>query len=393
MELTQQNSQPYHIFIVDDIVTNIELLAQVLRIYNIKVSYATRGAEAINSQVLPMCDLILLDISMPEMDGFATCKKLKQNPETKDIPIIFLTARIDQKDIIKGFEYGAVDYMIKPINNKELISRVMTQVELKRSRDKQSEYIRIIEDQNRQLEEQNRHLKALNLTKVKIYSIIAHDLTEPFNGLIGCSDYLITRFDKMEQARIRDMLQVINLSAKEGYTQLENLLNWTRIQVGSLSCNPQIINLQKIVAEVIDLFTNKALDKKITIRTEIAADVVCYADTTMIQTVLRNLLSNALKFTDKDGTVTIAAKQITVSTNKKMVEVSISDTGIGISDENQIKLFTLEQDFTNQGTANEKGTGLGLLLCKEFVEKNGGTIYCKSKINVGSKFFFTVPMK
>ena len=368
-----------NVLIVDDVPENIQVISGILYQKGINLFIAQSGREALTIVARKPPDLVLLDIMMPEMDGFEVCVHLKKNPVTKDIPIIFLTAKNQPDDIVKGFEVGAVDYVTKPFNPAELLSRVFTQLELKKSRD-------LITTQNQQLAEQNSALQELNATKDKFFSIIAHDLKNPFNTLLILSELLKNELKKYSPEDIEKYAQRIYQASERGYTLLENLLEWSRSQTGRMIFHPQNTNLKEIITESIGVLESHAKNKQITIHSEISADMLIFVDKNSVKTVIRNLLSNAVKYTERGGKVTIRAKDA-----EAWLEITISDTGVGIKEEHLADLFRIDSYHATVGTAQERGTGLGLILCKEFVEKHGGKIWVESKVGNGSHFTFTLP--
>lgn len=375
-----EEGQKFEVLIVDDISENLQVLGNILSERNLDVSFASNGQQALDAVEFEAPDVILLDISMPEMDGFEVCKRLQANPTTKDIPVIFLTAKTESESVVKGFKLGAVDYVTKPFNAAELVSRVFTHIELNLSR-------KLIKQQNQKLQKQNNDLQELNATKDKFFSIVAHDLKNPFNTIIGFAELLITKKD-MKPEKLSRFHQYIYDSSQKAYSLLENLLDWSRSQTGRLQWKPDNINIAAIACEVIDLLAGTASNKAIELTLKVEDPLYVFADGNMITTVIRNLVSNALKFTKEGGFVKI----ISASKNN-MIEITIEDSGIGISEENIKKLFRIDENVSTTGTAKEKGTGLGLILCKEFVEKNNGNISVESKIGQGSKFIFTLPKK
>ncbi len=371
----------HEVLIVDDVPENLQVLGNILNENELDVSFASSGQQALAAVAFEPPDIILLDISMPEMDGFEVCQRLKSNPETKKIPVIFLTARTSSESIIKGFELGAVDYVTKPFNASELVSRVFTHLEVYKSR-------QLIQKQIKELEQKNKELHELNATKDKFFSIVAHDLKNPFNTLLGFTDLLVNNYKKMSEQKVARFHQYIYKTSKQGFTLLENLLEWSRSQTGRIDWEPINSNLKMVSREIVELLSINAKNKKIDLQNHISADITVFADPNMIKTIMRNLISNALKFTKKGGKVTISATK-----NEKMATVRVTDTGIGISSKVQNKLFRIDQSFSTLGTQDEKGTGLGLILCKEFVEKNNGEIWVDSELDKGTTFYFTLPLE
>jgi two-component system, sensor histidine kinase and response regulator len=230
-------------------------------------------------------------------------------------------------------------------------------------------------------------LKESNATKDKFFRIIAHDLKSPFNAILGFSTMLKDELDNLEPAEILDFVDAIHSSSRNAYKLLENLLDWSMSQTGKITFKPININLENIFTDIIKSTGSVAKTKFIQLEYSIIDDIVVIADKNMLFTILRNLVTNAIKFTPKKGKITLNA-QITSDTE---VEISIIDNGVGMTAETMAKLFRIDETIKLPGTENEQGTGLGLLLCKEFVEKHGGKIWVESQIAQGSKFKFTLP--
>lgn len=228
-------------------------------------------------------------------------------------------------------------------------------------------------------------LTEINATKDRFFSIISHDLKSPFSGILGFSEILMEKAKSEDYDEIEVYAGIIRDSANRALDLLQNLLEWANSQTGRIEYNPELFNLNELVNRVVALLENGAVQKSISISTSINDDIQMYADKSMIATVLRNLLSNAIKFTDNDGSI-----KITAYNDEKSINVSIKDSGVGITPENIEKLFSLENNYSTYGTNKEKGTGLGLVLCKEFIEKNKGKIMVESS-KEGSTFSFTIP--
>ena len=236
------------------------------------------------------------------------------------------------------------------------------------------------------LNEANKKLEISNAAKDKFFGIIAHDLKNPFNTILGFSNLLATKTDKYDKDKIQTFAKTINLSAKNTYKLLENLLEWSKSQTGRTDYKPQVIVLNTIVTETKDLLLETAKNKNIAIKDKIPENFLLFADPNMLSSILRNLISNALKYTNKGGRIEISAK----NENEQSI-ISVNDNGTGMSESVKSKLFKIHEKVSKQGTDNEKGTGLGLLLCKEFVEKHEGKIWAESEEGKGSKFSFTLP--
>lgn len=240
----------------------------------------------------------------------------------------------------------------------------------------------------RDLKQSREMLEEANKTKDRFFSIIAHDLKSPFNTLLGMSDALIEDYEDFDEKTKKEFIQDINNASTTIYDLLENLLHWATLQTVGIPFAPAETDLSSVVNESIALLKKTADNKAIAIRSTIDKEAKIYADREMIKTVIRNLLSNAVKFTGEGGTVEVSSEKKGDSR-----EITVSDTGSGVSKEAQKKLFRLEVLVTTYGTAKESGSGLGLLLCKEFIERHGGKIGVESEEGKGSRFTFTVPCR
>jgi signal transduction histidine kinase len=237
-----------------------------------------------------------------------------------------------------------------------------------------------------ELELSEKELRILNASKDKFFSIIAHDLKAPFNSLLGFSEVLINKIQKNDFDQVKKFAHLIHTVSKQSYALLNNLLDWSLSRTDGMKFNPMKINLNELLNANIKYFKSIVQDKKITIDSTIKNDIEIFADRNMLNTILRNLVSNAIKYTPQDGVITISA----CTSNNELI-ISIMDTGIGIEAEIIKKLFKIEESVSTKGLNNENGTGLGLLLCKDFVEKHKGKIWVESEVGKGSTFSFTLP--
>ncbi len=244
----------------------------------------------------------------------------------------------------------------------------------------------LIIKQSEELKESNNQLSLLNATKDKLLSIIGHDLRNPFNVVIGFSELLLERANELPKETMLQYAGHIHTASKKGQDLLENLLNWSRAQTGRLKYNPALINLAQITQDTVAFVEGSAQKKKITLQQEIDSAISAEADENMLKTVLRNLVTNAIKFTPEGGKITISS-----SRKDDHIEVSVRDTGVGIPQDRLNKLFSIDTNVSTPGTADETGTGLGLVLCKEFIKKHGGEIRVESEPGKGSSFIFSLP--
>jgi signal transduction histidine kinase/DNA-binding response OmpR family regulator len=582
--------QEYTILIVDDDPISLDAVAGYLEGFGFKIEVAPEGESALKKvqQIWP--DLILLDVMMPDIDGFEVCDQLKAGEATKDIPVIFMTSLTDIDDIVRGFEVGGVDYICKPIQYKELLARITNHLQIRhltqslreqadelqqtnedllkvtddlqeanialskravqleacnqvgqqvtsilnldelitqvvesiqtkfgyyfvgiwllnkqqnrvvlqagvkrdqgewlgpsfsvaldakrsaiawtcrtrevylsdnvehdpkylplegllRTRSElalplqigeemigalgiQSDQLAAFDSEDKRVlqilasqiaiairnawlyelekrlhsmeEERASALAKLNADKDKFFSIISHDLRNPFNVLLGNAKLLVKGIDSFSNQELEEISQGILNGAKAAHNLLENLLTWSRMQrEGGIEYRPEPVEVSTLAEDIVNLLQQAAIEKEIGLRNTIEKGLSVYADKDMIEMVLRNLTGNALKFTPRGGTVTLAAKIKNNNGNghprqpkSHFVEVAVKDTGVGMSQENVGKLFRIDVHHSTLGTEKEQGTGLGLIICKEMVERNGGQIWVESKPGKGTTVGFTVP--
>jgi two-component system, sensor histidine kinase and response regulator len=355
------------ILMVDDNDINLRLLGTVLREAGYQVAGASSGAQALAAAPQLRPDLVLLDVAMPAMDGYEVCRRLKASEATKDTPVLFLTAHSETGDLLQGFAAGGQDYITKPFQNEELLARVATHLELKRSRDLLARY--------------SAELARLNADKDKFFSIIAHDLKAPFSGFIGLTEMLSTELDMFSPDEIKRISKQINEAGQNLYQLIENLLDWSRLHTGRMEFDPHPLKLPSLVQSTMDLFKPGAAQKGVKLVFDSPSNVACYGDEDMIATVVRNLVGNALKFSHSGTTVTV-----TVRDTGEMAEVEVADQGIGMSANQLEQIFSVGAPKKSVGTAGEKGTGLGLALCDEMARTMGGSLSAESEEGKGSVF-------
>jgi signal transduction histidine kinase len=227
-----------------------------------------------------------------------------------------------------------------------------------------------------------------NANKDKFFSIISHDLKSPFNSILGITELLVSDYDELTSDEIKEMIKILRNSSVNVFDLLKSLLEWAQTQTDRMVYEFKNIDFYETSIKIVDILKTTALNKNILIKNEVKENTFVFADEKAIETVLRNLITNAIKFTKPDGTIKV---ETDIKDNE--IAISVSDSGIGMCKESIDKLFKIEVNHTTIGTNNETGTGLGLLLCKEFVEKHGGKIWVESELGMGSKFSFTLPIK
>ncbi|PKP42563.1 MAG: hybrid sensor histidine kinase/response regulator [Bacteroidetes bacterium HGW-Bacteroidetes-10] len=370
------NNSDYTILIVDDVDANVLLLNILLTKAGYKTLCAYNGKNALEIIEKQVPDLVLLDIMMPVMDGHEVAAKLREMPKTVELPIIFLSALNSPDDIVKGFKFGAADYVSKPFNKDELLIRVRHQL--------------ILISAKRTIETQKEELSKTIEARDKLYSVIAHDLRSPIGSIRMVMNALSLNVPKENlDEDMYELMMMGNRLAEESFVLLDNLLKWTKSQTGRLNTVFQDrVDVLSLIKGEVELSEVVAELKKISVKLEGHTNAKARIDQDMIKTVLRNLMSNAIKFSNPGCEV-----RVVVVENIDRIEVSVVDRGEGISEENQAKLFNSATHFTSFGTDNEEGSGLGLLLCKEFVSRNGGQIWFSSNEGEGSTFSFDIPIQ
>lgn len=387
------------ILCVDDEVIVLEALREQLQQEfgdELLIEIAESGEEALEvyDELLEegmSIPVVIADFIMPGMKGDDLLAQMHQkSPESKKI---MLTGQASLEGVSNAVNKADLyRFISKPWDKSDLILTIKEAIK----GFNQGETIR---KQNAELKELNvgleakvaertQQLQELNATKDKFFSIIAHDLKNPFNTLMGFSELLLDHIDMYNLEQIKEYVGIIFDTSRTSYNLLENLLNWSRSQTGRLKMDPKEIDVAKMVSTNIKLLENPANNKNITLQSNIQEGTTAFADSNMIDTVFRNLISNSIKFTEAEGIIKIDTKK-----DADMLQICIADTGIGIKEESIGKLFSIDQNISTKGTANETGTGLGLILCKEFIERNGGKIWVESEEKVGSQFYFTLPLK
>ena len=368
------NRSDYKILIVDDVVSNVLLLKILLTNEKFQVCTANNGRTCIEMAQKEHPDLILLDVMMPDLNGFDTAVVLKKDEATKDIPIIFLTALNTPQDLVHGFQVGASDFLTKPFNKEELVMRVTQQISLVAAK--------------RIIEKQNAELRATLNNRDKMYSVIAHDLRSPMASIRMVLNLVVASASpETVGAELYTLLDQANRESEEVHDLLDNLRKWTKSQTGRLTVVKQELDLNDIIPGVVEIFDAIAATKHIKLDMQLEGDSMkVEADNDMLKTVVRNFLSNAIKFSPENSTI-----EIIMSTEGEFAKVSVRDHGVGIAADRIGSIF--HKGETTYGTGGEEGSGLGLQLCQDFARKNGGDCTVASTDGEGSTFSVLIPLK
>lgn len=360
------------ILVVDDVLHNVHVVGSILGDAGYQVVPATNGAQALRFATNPAPDLVLLDVMMPEMDGFEVCRRLKSTPETSAIPVIFLTAAVEIDQVVRGFELGAVDYVTKPFNSAELLARVRTHLEVKFSRE-------ILERTAKKLRENNEE-------KNEFLGIAAHDLKNPISNFIGLVEHILSTPD-LDRAELEDISGDILNESRRLLQLVQDLLDVNALERGELKLQLAPQDLVEIAQTVVDHFRARAEAKQQTLSLDpggMPAQVL--ADRSVTLQILDNLVSNAVKFSPAGSPI-----RVTISRVKEGILCAVQDEGPGLSAEDRKRLFGKFARLSARPTGGENTTGLGLSIVKKLVESMNGSVWCESDPGHGAKFVFRLP--
>lgn len=309
-----------------------------------------------------------------------SCQLLLLNKKGHEIPVEISIAKTEDGIL------AVLNDITERRNSENEFRKILE--EMAYNRDLVEESAAQVARSNQQLEQSENELREINASKDKFFSIIAHDLKSPFTALLGFSEFIAEQSDDLSPEEIKEFGKQIYVSAKSLFNLLENLLNWSRIQTGRMEFQPSDFTFNSVLNEIKNLYGMNLSRKSIKLIDKISEPFEIYADKNMINTVIRNLVSNAVKFTPQGGTIEIDSRV----RDDGFLVVSVLDSGIGIEEKDLGKLFRIDVHHTTEGTDHEKGTGLGLILCKELIEKNGGKIWVASNPGKGTSFSFSIPL-
>ncbi|MBE9562751.1 MAG: hybrid sensor histidine kinase/response regulator [Proteobacteria bacterium] len=366
------NTRNTIILIIDDNATNIEVLVGILKTRGFEIITARNGSMGIKRAKFSQPDLILLDIKMPEMDGYKVCEYLKTDENTKYIPVIFISALNETISKVKAFDIGGVDYITKPFHEGEVLARIKSHL--------------VLQAHKKQLQIQNEKLIQLSKEKNEFLSIAAHDLKNPLNAVFGSLQLIemIIETEKFSnRAKVVDYVKIMYSSVELMLELINRLLDVNSIETGKLNLNLQNDDILPMLRFILDGYFQKAKDKKITIHfTPKDTQYIAHSDVSVVQQILDNLISNAIKYSPFEKNVYIHI----FTTENNSVCCEIQDEGPGLSSEEQTQLFQKFSRLTPLPTNNETSTGLGLFIVKKLVTAMDGKVWCESELGKGTKF-------
>ncbi|MEN8216883.1 MAG: hybrid sensor histidine kinase/response regulator [Pseudomonadota bacterium] len=362
------------LLIVDDNPENIGVLFECLADQNFKIFVAENGSDALEIAKEKHPDLILLDILMPGINGFETCRQLKNIPQTQDIPVIFLTALSETSDKVKGFQLGAVDYVTKPFQQEEVLARINTHLSIRQLQN--------------QLQVQNEQLIKLNQEKNEFLGIAAHDIKNPLTAIQSAAEVIELDYETMSKNDMVKGAKRISVTTRQLFTLIDNLLDINAIESGEFNISPSIIDIFPTLQSLVMTYSNRAKTKNITVQFQShEKQYHAFVDGNTIMQVLDNLISNAIKYSPYGKQVNIR-----VTESDKFIRCEIQDEGPGLSDSDQQKLFHKFSKLSTKPTGGEHSTGLGLFIVKKLVEAMNGKVWCESELGKGTTFFVDFPV-
>ncbi len=387
------NEKKFKILAVDDNIKNIQVVGSILKESNYLVGFAFDGKQAL--QLLdnsPDYDLVLLDVNMPGLNGYETCKKIRENSALKDIPVIFLTALSDTKDLINGFDAGGQDYITKPFNSQELLVRVQTHLELKYNKEQLKKANILLEQKvaerteqllkaNEELRKANKELESLDGVKADFLKIISHEINTPLNGIIGFTDILK---EELVGHEFYNLLEYLDRSAKrlEKFSQLSLLVTEFRTKKRTIS--RKMVEILPIFNEVAQIFENELKAKNLCLQTKFDVEYL-YTEPSLIELCLERMLKNAIRYSIPETTISVS-----VLNKNDCVQVTIADEGTGFPTkilENPFRLFNIGVEHLDEDK------GISLVLIKLVMDAHGGKIEISNNENGGAKVCLCFPNK
>lgn len=366
------------ILLIDDLPQNLAVLGNTLKESGYKIIVASSGKAGIHAAQTQFINIILLDIQMPEMDGYEVCENLKKHNKTKDIPVIFLTAKSETESVVKGFEVGGVDYISKPFDKKEVLVRIHNHITLQ---ELQIE----LKNKNEKLESLLQKEREVSNIKSSLISLASHDLRTPLAVIMSSNQILEEYSEKLSEHAKLNHHSNIDKSTRRMEKMLDNILLYSKAESSKIAVNFEVKDARDFCHKIIQELRSITKEEHI-IHLVVEENLKVNIDPTLFEHVILNLLNNAIKYSPDGGAISI-----NVQTKDENAEFIIKDEGVGIPKEEIQYLFT--EFFRAENVKGIKGTGIGLSIVKKFVELHNGSIRIKSELNKGSEFIISIPNK
>ena len=366
------------VLVVDDNEMNVDLLASMLERFNYKVFTAYNGREALEAVAEHQPDLVLLDITMPEMSGYDACRAIKAREESAETPVIFISALDETNDVVKGFEVGGVDYIVKPFKSREVLVRVKTQLTLAQQKKQ-------IEDMRRR---ERAQFEQVDRLRSQFIGSATHDLKNPLFVISGYADMLAMYPEVKNNPGAFKHVQSIHRSVDKMISLVHDMLDLMQLET-AVTLDTEPIDFKAFVLNIVSDMNVAATDKKLKMSLDMPTDDVQIAmDEKRMTRVVENLVANAIKYTPSGGVI-----DIMVTTGDQSLILEVKDTGLGIPEDTLPHVFQPFQRVNTEEHMEQEGTGLGLSIVKTLVEQHGGTVEVESELGVGSRFRVTLPMR
>jgi signal transduction histidine kinase len=367
------NNANFKILIVDDNPKNIQVVGSLLTQEGYPTAFALNGRQAVEMARSNRFDLILLDVMMPETDGFEVCNQLKNLEETREIPVIFLTAKTDTDSIVQGFDVGGYDYVTKPFISRELLARVRSRLHIKSLND--------------ELKKRYEEIRQLENMRETLTHMIVHDLKNPLNGIFGYASLLQTDETLSSDPKSSEYAGAIMNSAQTMLDMIMAILDVSRLETGEMQLTLEDTDIRAVLRDVVDGIKPMLRQSSLKLKVNLPPDIPpLRTDREILRRIIVNIIGNAIHFAPPESDITFSA-----AVEGKHIRLTISDQGPGIPEKYQEQIFDKFKQINTRGSREKYSTGLGLTFCKMAVEALGGKIGVESQPGKGSSFWFVLP--